>query len=119
MSLAKSAREVIRLSRGFTSAEAAGHETTSREMLTSGGNDAAETYLKTLSEDVVMKLLALMTMGKDKNPNIHKVYDDLRGLTRDKTEAIRGMTSRVPLAEYLEKGLKIADERRIDLDVEF
>ena len=88
-------------------------------MLTSGGNDAAETYLKTLPEDVVMKLLALMTMGKDKNPNIHKIHDDLRGLTRDKTEAIRGMTSRVPLAEYLEKGLKIADERKIDLEVEF
>ena len=29
------------------------------------------------------------------------------------------MTSRVPLAEYLEKGLKIADEREIDLEVEF
>ena len=86
---------------------------------TSGGNDAAEAYLKTLPEDVVMKLLSLMTMGKDKNPNIHKIYDDLKGLTRDKTEAIRGMTSRVPLADYLEKVLKIADERRIDLEVDF
>ena len=119
MKLANAAREVIRLSRGFTSAEAAGHGTTSRDMHTSGGNDAAETYLKTLPEDVVMKLLALMTMGKDKNPNIHKIHDDLIGLTRGKTEAIRGMTSRVPLAEYLEKGLKIAEERGIDLEVEF
>ena len=119
MNLANAAREVIRLSRGSTPAEAAGHGTTSRQMHTSGGNDAAETYLKTLPEDVVMKLLSLMTMGKDKNPNIHNIYDDLRGLTRGKTEAIRGMTSRVPLAEYLEKGLKIADERGIDLEVEF
>ena len=88
-------------------------------MHTSGGNDAAEEYPKTLPDDVVIRLLALTTMGKDKNPNIHKIDDDLRGLTRDKTEAIRGMTSRVPLAEYLEKGLKIADERKIDLEVEF
>lgn len=119
MNLANPAREVIRLSRGATAEGAAGTGTTSRDMHTSGGNDAAGTYLKTLPEDVVMKLLTLMTMGKDKNPNIHKIHDDLRGLTRDKTEAIRGMTSRVPLAEYLEKGLKIAEERGIDLEVEF
>jgi hypothetical protein len=119
MNLANAAREVIRLSRGVAAAEPADHGTASREMHTSGGNDAAGKYLKTLPEDVVMKLLALTTMGKDKNPNIHRIYDDLRGLTRDKTEAIRGMTSKVPLAEYLEKGLKIAAERGIDLEAEF
>ena len=119
MNLTNAAREVIRLSRGFNAAEAADPATTSRAMQTSGGNDAAEKYLKTLPEDVVMKLLTLTTMGKDKNPNIQKIYQDLKGLTRDKTEAIRGMTSKVPLAEYLEKGLKIADDRKIDLEVEF
>ena len=29
------------------------------------------------------------------------------------------MTSKVPLAEYLERGLKMADERKIDLEVDY
>ena len=87
-------------------------------MSTSGGNDAAGAYLKTLSDEVVMKLLALTTMGKDKNPNIHRIYDELTGLIHDKSEAIRGMTSKVPLAEYLERGIKMAEQRGIDLDIE-
>ena len=112
------AREVIRLSGSYAAAEPAGPGTSTRAMHTSGGNDAAEAYLKTLPEDVVMKLLALTTMGKDKNPNIQRIHEDLKGLIYSKAEAIRGMTSKVPLAEYLTKGLKLAEERGIDLEVE-
>ena len=118
MKIAAAAREVIRLSAAPAPAEAPEGGRAGREMRTSGGNDDAGAYLKTLSDDVVMKLLALTTMGKDKNPNIQKIYDELTGQIHDKAEAIRGMTSKVPLAEYLERGLKMVEQRGIDLDIE-
>lgn len=118
MKIAAAAREVIKLSGTPPTTGAPDGRKPSREMQTSGGNDAAEAFLKTLSEEVVMKLLALTTMGKDKNPNIRRIREDLEALIRDKAEAIRGMTSKVPLAEYLERGLKMAEERKIDLDVD-
>jgi hypothetical protein len=119
MKIAAAAREVIKLSGTPATAGATDGGKAARQMQTSGGNDAAEAFLKTLSDDVVMKLLALTTMGKDKNPNIRRIHEDLQALIRDKAEAIRGMTSKVPLAEYLERGLKMAEERRIDLDVDY
>jgi hypothetical protein len=119
MKIAAAAREVIRLSTAPAPGGVTDGGRASREMHTSGGNDAAAAYLKTLSHDVVMKLLALTTMGKDKNPNIRRIQEDLDDLIRDKAEAIRGMTSKVPLAEYLERGLKMAEERGIDLEVDY
>ena len=119
MKIAAAAREVIRLSAASAPADVPDGGRPSREMHTSGGNDAAEVFLKTLSDDVVMKLLALTTMGKDKNPNIRKIHEELDALIRDKAEAIHGMTSKVPLAEYLERGLKMAEERKIDLEVDY
>jgi hypothetical protein len=119
MKIAAAAREVIRLSSAPATAEAPAGGRAFRQMQTSGGNDAAEAYLKTLSDDVVMRLLALTTMGKDKNPNIRKIQGDLESMIHDKAEAIRGMTSKVPLAEYLERGLKMAAERGIDLEGEY
>jgi hypothetical protein len=118
MKIAAAAREVIRLSGAPATAEARDAKKASRAMQTSGGNDAAEAFLKTLSDDVVMRLLALTTMGKDKNPNLRRIHEDLEALIHDKAEAIRGMTSKVPLAEYLERGLKMAEERGMDLDAE-
>src|SRR4051794_3758327 len=118
MKIVAAAREIIRLSGMPASAVAPDVRRASREMHTSGGNDAAGDYLKTLSDDVVMRLLALTTMGKDRNPNLRKIHEDLEALVHDKTEAIRGMTSKVPLAEYLERGLKMAEERGIDLEAD-
>lgn len=118
MKIAAAAREVIRLSATPAPSEVPDGRRPTREMQTSGGNDAAEAFLKTLSEDVVMRLLALTTMGKDKNPNLRRIREDLDALIRDKAEAIRGMTSKVPLAEYLERGLKMAEDRKIDLEVD-
>jgi hypothetical protein len=119
MKIVAAAREVIRLSGAPATTAVPDGPRPTREMQTSGGNDAAEAFLKTLSDDVVMKLLALTTMGKDKNPNLRKIHEDLESLVRDKAEAIRGMTSKVPLAEYLERGLKMAEERKIDLEVDY
>ena len=120
MPFANYVREVIRLSGG---APAAGPgetpEPPSRGMHTSGGNDAAAIYLKTLQEEVVMKLQTLMFLGKDGYTNIQHLHDHFRGLTRDKQEAIRAMTSRVSLADYLGKALKLAEKHGVDLDIEF
>src|SRR5438309_10850906 len=115
MKIVAAAREIIRLSGMPPAAEAPDGARPSREMQTSGGNDAAGAFLKTLPDDVVMKLLAVTTMGKDKDPNLRRIHEDLGALIHDKAEAIRGMTSKVPLAEYLERGLKMAEERGLDL----
>jgi hypothetical protein len=119
MKIVAAAREVIRLSGMPATDGSPDGGSPSREMETSGGNDAAEAYLKGLSDDVVMKLLALTTMGKDKDPNLRKIREDLEALIHDKAEAIRGMTCKVPLAEYLERGLKMAQERGIDLEADY
>ena len=120
MPFANYVREVIRLSGGVS---AAGPEETpepaSRSMHTSGGNDAAASYLRTLPEEVVMKLQTLMFLGKDGYTNIHNLHEQFRGLTRDKQEAIRAMTSRVSLSEYMVKALKLAEKHGVDLDIEF
>ncbi len=58
-------------------------------MHTSGGNELAEGYLKTQSDDVIMKLQTLMYVGNNKHLNIPKVHQDLKALMHDKAEAIR------------------------------
>lgn len=115
-------REVIRLSGPPPAPEATpgeAPEQPARGMRTSGGNDPAADYLKTLPDEVVMKLQTLMFLGKDGYTNIHHLHEHFRGLTRDKQEAIRAMTSRVSLAEYMTKALKLAEKHGVDLDVEF
>ncbi len=87
-------------------------------MHTSGGNDAAASYLKTLPEDVVMKLQTLMFLGKDGYTNIHNLHDHFRGLTRDKQEAIRAYIQSLP-GRYFGKALKLAEKHGVDLDIEF
>jgi hypothetical protein len=120
MPFANFVHEVIRLSAGPPAAGTAeSAEKSAKGMSTSGGNDAAVDYLKKLPEDVVMKLQTLMFLGKDGYTNIHNLHEHFRGLTRDKTEAIRAMTSRVSLPEYLGKALKLAEKHGIDLEVEF
>jgi hypothetical protein len=120
MSFINTVREVIRLSSEHPQvAQRDDLSNDTEKMHTSGGNDSAEAYLKTLPDDVVMKLQALMFAGKDKHLNISRVYEELKPLTRDKDEAIRAMTSKVSVAEYLEKGLVIAEQHGLDLEAEF
>ncbi len=118
MGFANTVREVIERSSGHAAREASSLEDANR-MHTSGGNDLAEAYLKTLSDEAVMKLQTLMFVGKDKHLNISKVHENLQGLTANRHEAIRAMTSKVPLGEYLEKGLEIAAKQGMNLDADF
>jgi hypothetical protein len=107
MSFVNTALEVIRLSSEQpTVAEPSRGESSGEiyaPMNTSGGHDSAEDYLKTLPEDVVMKLQTLMYVGKDKHLNIPKVHEGLKALTHDKAEAIRAMTSKDPWPNTWEK----------------
>jgi Protein of unknown function (DUF3775) len=120
MALSSFANEVIRLCNEHAAPESATEAKAfdQRKMHTSGGNDAAARYLEKLSDDVVFKLQTLMFVGKDNRPNFEKVHEELKALTRDKKEAIRAMTSKVPLAEYLAKGLRLAEKHKIDLEAE-
>lgn len=75
-------------------------------------------YLESLERVVVFKLRTLMYVGRDGYSDIIDFHHELAGDTgRAAVEgAICSMVGKSTLADYLERGLAIADENGVDLD---
>jgi len=57
-----------------------------------------------------------MYAGRGDDEDIVSLHRELAGRTPDKADAIRTIVSKVPLAEYLARGLVLAQQELFDLD---
>jgi len=79
-----------------------------------------EEFLDSLSEALLLKLEALMFLGRGDDREIARIHLLLKGDAKDKRGAIRALLGKTPmLGTYLSKGLERAARTAQNLEAEF
>ena len=76
---------------------------------------ALRSHLQTLTDSDLFKLQSLMYAGRDQGDPV-STHMDIMSRTRDRLDAQETLLSKVPLAEFLKRGLEVAKQRGTDLD---
>lgn len=78
--------------------------------------DVRRTFILSLSLEDIAKIEAVMYVGRGDSDDYHAMYRHLLGMFDSAVEVAGNMLDKVPFAEYLEAGLRKAEEQGLDLD---